>query len=149
VNPFNPQEKLQLADLLDFILFDENNKAVVNDSIYINKSKNKIEIFEDNVLLTEVDQHLKLPSIHLGVIINSKCPSSNKLPSKKSSLELQNQSQEHFEIQTKKIKSKINQDFLNLHFIPPLFGVTMLGNSHGFDPCGDCSGYILWINGRF
>ena len=59
MNPFNPQEKLQLADLLDFILFDENNKAVVNDSIYINKSKNKIEIFEDNVLLTEVDQDLK------------------------------------------------------------------------------------------
>lgn len=34
------------------------------------------------------------------------------------------------------------------NFIPPTFGVTMLGNSHGFDPSGDCSGYILWVNGQ-
>ena len=31
----------------------------------------------------------------------------------------------------------------------PIFGVTILGNSHGFDPKGTTSGYILWINGRF
>ncbi|MDP2435190.1 MAG: cyclic nucleotide-binding domain-containing protein, partial [archaeon] len=28
------------------------------------------------------------------------------------------------------------------------FGVTFLGTSHGFDPHGVCTGYILWINGR-
>ena len=33
-------------------------------------------------------------------------------------------------------------------FNPPLFGVTILGASHGFDPCGSTSGYIFWINGR-
>ena len=33
-------------------------------------------------------------------------------------------------------------------FNPPSFGVTVLGNSHGFDPRGSTSGYVLWLNGR-
>ena len=33
-------------------------------------------------------------------------------------------------------------------FHPPSFGVTVLGNSHGFDKNGATSGYVLWINGR-
>ena len=33
-------------------------------------------------------------------------------------------------------------------FYPPSFGVTTLGNSHGFDASGSVSGYVLWINGR-
>lgn len=31
-------------------------------------------------------------------------------------------------------------------FNPPLFGVTCLGPSHGFDPDANTSGFILWIN---
>lgn len=33
-------------------------------------------------------------------------------------------------------------------FYPPSFGVTVLGNSHGFDKNGATSGYVLWVNGR-
>jgi hypothetical protein len=33
-------------------------------------------------------------------------------------------------------------------FHPPSFGVTVLGNSHGFDKNGATSGYVLWVNGR-
>jgi Metallo-beta-lactamase superfamily len=33
-------------------------------------------------------------------------------------------------------------------FHPPSFGLTVLGNSHGFDMNGSTSGYVLWINGR-
>jgi Metallo-beta-lactamase superfamily len=33
-------------------------------------------------------------------------------------------------------------------FHPPSFGLTVLGNSHGFDKKGSTSGYVLWINGR-
>jgi glyoxylase-like metal-dependent hydrolase (beta-lactamase superfamily II) len=33
-------------------------------------------------------------------------------------------------------------------FHPPSFGVTVLGNSHGFDKNGNTSGYVLWVNGR-
>ena len=35
-----------------------------------------------------------------------------------------------------------------MHFEPPLFGVTVLGCSHGFDPMGITSGYVIWVNGR-
>ncbi|WP_028975222.1 cAMP/cGMP-dependent 3',5'-cyclic-AMP/GMP phosphodiesterase [Spirochaeta cellobiosiphila] len=31
-------------------------------------------------------------------------------------------------------------------FEPPLFGITCLGPSHGFDPTENTSGYILWLN---
>ncbi len=33
-------------------------------------------------------------------------------------------------------------------FMPTDFGVTVLGNSHGFDKSGSISGYVLWINCR-
>ena len=31
-------------------------------------------------------------------------------------------------------------------FVPPLFGITCLGPSHGFDPTNNTSGFIIWIN---
>jgi CRP-like cAMP-binding protein/glyoxylase-like metal-dependent hydrolase (beta-lactamase superfamily II) len=33
-------------------------------------------------------------------------------------------------------------------FEPPLFGITILGFSHGFDPKGKTTGFVLWINRR-
>uniref|UniRef100_A0A7S1BBZ3 Metallo-beta-lactamase domain-containing protein n=1 Tax=Corethron hystrix TaxID=216773 RepID=A0A7S1BBZ3_9STRA len=33
-------------------------------------------------------------------------------------------------------------------FQPPKFGLTVFGNSHGFDAGGSTSGYVLWVNGR-
>ncbi len=31
-------------------------------------------------------------------------------------------------------------------YIPPLFGITCLGPSHGFDPTENTSGFIMWLN---
>ncbi len=28
------------------------------------------------------------------------------------------------------------------NFVPPAFGITILGSSHGMDPTGSCSGYV-------
>jgi CRP-like cAMP-binding protein len=33
-------------------------------------------------------------------------------------------------------------------FVPPVFGITMLGNSHGFDASGTTTGFVLWMNRR-
>lgn len=33
-------------------------------------------------------------------------------------------------------------------FSPPAFGLTVLGASHGFDPAGKTTGFVLWINRR-
>ncbi len=35
---------------------------------------------------------------------------------------------------------------LNETFKPPIFGVTCLGPSHGFDPNDNTSGFIIWLN---
>ena len=29
-----------------------------------------------------------------------------------------------------------------------ILGVTIIGNSHGFEKSGSVSGYVIWINGR-
>lgn len=36
----------------------------------------------------------------------------------------------------------------NVSIIPPDFGITVLGASHGFDPKGSTSGFIIWIYGK-
>lgn len=33
-------------------------------------------------------------------------------------------------------------------FDPPKFGVTILGSSHGFDPNGSTTGFVIWVKGR-
>lgn len=39
----------------------------------------------------------------------------------------------------------LSQEDIDL-FEPPIFGLTVLGNSHGFDMCGSTTGFIIWIN---
>jgi len=46
-----------------------------------------------------------------------------------------------------RLRSSIINRQSNL-FVPPMFGVTVLGSSHGFDPKGSTSGYVLWVNRR-
>ncbi len=47
-----------------------------------------------------------------------------------------------------KLPPLLEKDIVPLAFKPPLFGVTVLGSSHGFDPSGSTSGYVLWVNGK-
>lgn len=42
------------------------------------------------------------------------------------------------------IEPQINQK----RFVPPEFGFTTLGNSHGFDASGATSGFIVWVEGK-
>ena len=39
-------------------------------------------------------------------------------------------------------------DLATAPFVPPSFGVTVLGASHGFDPSGKTTGFLLWMGGR-
>lgn len=39
-------------------------------------------------------------------------------------------------------------DLMPISFGPPSFGVTVLGASHGFDPSGKTTGFLLWMGGR-
>lgn len=44
----------------------------------------------------------------------------------------------------------IDREFPERHqpFMPPLFGVTVIGSGHGFDPKEMTSGFIVWVNRR-
>ena len=42
----------------------------------------------------------------------------------------------------------VDQDAAPISFLPPNFGVTVLGASHGFDPSGKTTGFLLWVGGR-
>ncbi len=45
-------------------------------------------------------------------------------------------------------RSDLDPDEGPMSFLPPTFGVTVLGASHGFDPSGKTTGFLLWIGGR-
>ena len=52
---------------------------------------------------------------------------------------------------TKRSIRRMSTSFTSLNndpesFVPPYFGITMLGNSHGFDPKGTTTGFVVWIN---
>jgi CRP-like cAMP-binding protein/ribonuclease BN (tRNA processing enzyme) len=42
----------------------------------------------------------------------------------------------------------VDPDSSLVPFVPPSFGVTVLGASHGFDPNGKTTGFLLWMGGR-
>lgn len=82
-----------------------------------------------------IEEGLEVAKIkdEVDVIVNSEFLESHNTNSKTSFLSM--------------LADKKNDKKVKL-FEPPLFGVTVLGASHGFDPCGSTSGYIIWINGR-
>ncbi len=45
-------------------------------------------------------------------------------------------------------KAPAEPPVLDKEFDPPLFGMTILGSSHGFDPHGSTTGFVLWVNRR-
>ena len=59
-----------------------------------------------------------------------------------------NATEEDYTDYNEESEPKIPQSPKQSTFHPPSFGVTVLGNSHGFDKNGTTSGYVLWVNGR-
>jgi CRP-like cAMP-binding protein/phosphoribosyl 1,2-cyclic phosphodiesterase len=45
-------------------------------------------------------------------------------------------------------RAPTDPDLMAESFVPPSFGVTVIGASHGFDPSGKTTGFLLWIGGR-
>lgn len=95
------------------------------------------DIDENNFIVGKVkfSGHVRVPD-HLSVT------GFNNVDDDESSSVVTNTSEDIFEA-----KLSIENE-LPPTFHPPSFGVTVLGNSHGFDKSGSTSGYVLWINGR-
>lgn len=45
-------------------------------------------------------------------------------------------------------RAQADPDLVARSFVPPSFGVTVLGASHGFDPSGKTTGFLVWMGGR-
>ena len=120
-NPFNPSEKLKAELFIDFVLWDSKNMAVIKKEVTNSNGKQvevKVEI-EKKIDSYKIYENGKfLLSFEEGVTLKK----------------------DKFHIY-KTLSGESNE-----LFDPPLFGVTMLGSSHGFDACGSTSGYILWVN---
>lgn len=117
-NPFNTSEVLSTKLFIDFILWDTKNTATLRK--YVPSLGREVEV-RINKLTDSYDLYqddMFLVSFEEGVILK----------------------RDNFHI-----FKALSWEHGNV-FDPPVFGVTMLGNSHGFDACGSTSGFILWIN---
>jgi len=47
-----------------------------------------------------------------------------------------------------KPRRKMGRSVKHEPFDFPIFGITMLGTSHGFDPLGTTTGFVIWVNRR-
>jgi hypothetical protein len=89
------------------------------------------------------------------IVGKAKIPSNVKLPESMSVAGFGSNDQLCLSKDLRSLNTMIHQDgitdaksSLPPTFYPPSFGVTVLGNSHGFDAKGSVSGYVLWVNGR-
>lgn len=97
--------KMELSDLIDFIILKDNQPVVFQSVIFTLKKEMNIIHIQDGGDVAKLAWDI--------------------------------------DFQETELKSGEDEEA----FIPPDFGVTTLGASHGFDPKGKTSGFIFWING--
>ncbi|KAL4474591.1 hypothetical protein ABPG73_016094 [Tetrahymena malaccensis] len=175
-NPMNPSEALKVDTLISFVIFDESGVARLNDSngniVEIKKENGNYSIIENGKLLDNIKDEVNLPEGNLFESFGT-ISTDNISHIKDSGQQIGNQFNHDrvtFESPTKSHtknliavwtsklgQMKCIQDIQNFHpeFIdesetitPPDFGVTVLGSSHGFDPKGSTTGFIIWIYGK-
>ncbi len=120
-NPFNPKVKLSLDLFLDFILYDSKGEAKISKQITLNEQRKLVEI--------------KINEKKHGYMIYQ-------------DNEFLTQFSNRIQIYKKKYLIYRNLSEEHIDFEPPLFGVTALGCSHGFDAIDSTSGFIIWVNGK-
>jgi hypothetical protein len=53
-NPLDLSKNINLDDLIDFIIFDEENKAIINPDLYVRKKKGKFYVVQNEKKLFKV-----------------------------------------------------------------------------------------------
>ena len=124
-----------MEHLLDFTIFDNLGFAYIADGLAIKKSNEVFLVLENNQEIASIPDKVSLGTVDLfnEEVYTSKTGLFSKLD---------------YESFSNTKKNVFNEDIADFNFNPPIFGVTVLGASHGFDPKGSVSGYIIWINGR-
>lgn len=133
-NPFNREQPLSIDLLIDFELFDESNSVLLEKKVKIVKEPGAFCILQNGELIAKLKDHVKVRDKRYNDFLNDKRMFvQHGFSSKETHID---------EVSTEK------QEEVTEFFSPPKFGLTVLGASHGFDPKGSTSGYVLWINKR-
>ena len=119
----------------------ENDYDLINHKQHIPDLKKELDYFRGTLKLSDL--------VGFGIFENKKI--------KIKSIEIKINEKDEFEVNDHdkittvpgKIDYKAKYDIgqrLTEPFVPPIFGVTCLGPSHGFDPKDNTSGFIIWLN---
>ena len=116
-NPFLPGELYKIDQFIEFIRFDENSPVSLDSKSEEDKSvKVKIQLKSNMVKVYENETLISSFENKAHLISNN-----------------------FF------VFKSIGEEIIT-EFVPPVFGMTVLGSSHGFDCKGSTSGFIIWIN---
>eukprot|EP00462_Mataza_sp_D1_P019112 CAMPEP_0175137714 /NCGR_PEP_ID=MMETSP0087-20121206/9959_1 /TAXON_ID=136419 /ORGANISM="Unknown Unknown, Strain D1" /LENGTH=874 /DNA_ID=CAMNT_0016420561 /DNA_START=311 /DNA_END=2935 /DNA_ORIENTATION=- len=141
-NPFNPSTNLSVDTLIQFSVFDDEGVANISEHVTIKDCGDEYSVLENGVEITRASSEVILINPHVeqreeeetGIGHNSDSESADEQDKKEQSPCSQGD------------KGKQNVDVP--YFIPPYFGITMLGNSDGFDMTGTTTGFVVWMNRR-
>jgi hypothetical protein len=148
-NPMNPKENMTIDTLISFINFDpKTNVAHVSEEVQIHRKSGLFQIYDHGMMIAEIKDfvEINLPKellLSRENIHNAALYTSNGLQSEGPIDPRASQRKSFQELFLQESDISMEQKFE-----PPAFGVTVLGGSHGFDPKGSTSGYLLWIDGR-
>lgn len=123
-NPFNPAEVLTVDTLISFCKYNKFGVAELGEGVQVKREEERFYIFEDGEEIAKIKDKVE-------ILIDSEI------------------TQQYIEYGLfPGDEDTQTETFLQQQFDPPIFGITVLGCSHGFDPKGSTSGYIVWINKR-
>lgn len=143
-NPFNRSENLQVDTLLSFVHFDNSTATIVTED------GNKVEITEQQneyIIEDNGKQQLSVPMECYPKDIGGNEDKDYFADDANSPLE-GGGSAPGEDFGTLSMDADSAEGGQNYYFQPPYFGITMLGNSDGFDKSGSTTGFVLWINQR-
>lgn len=114
-------DPIEVLNLISFSYFNADGICQLSDDVYIKDHSYGYSVYQDNEpIVTISDEDAR---------------SCNPPPVPKSVLDVN-------------AKTEAIDHELSPAFKLPRFGMTVLGNSHGFDPSGNTSGFVIWINGQ-
>eukprot|EP00003_Mantamonas_plastica_P030628 TRINITY_DN7690_c0_g1_i1.p1 TRINITY_DN7690_c0_g1~~TRINITY_DN7690_c0_g1_i1.p1 ORF type:complete len:635 (-),score=225.39 TRINITY_DN7690_c0_g1_i1:139-2043(-) len=127
-NPFNPGEEMDVDTLLQFTVFDKQDVATIEgkDDEGVDHVVEIKKIVESSVEGNVVYEEYQVWED--GVMLG--------------------EASGHIEHNEFYGLTNYYYQVMQSSFNPPQFAITMLGTSHGFDPCGTTTGFILWVNRR-
>lgn len=115
-NPFLPGKQYEFDQFVELFIFNDRNQVNIEKKVNDKNVRVTIQRTESDIVVMENGAEL------------AKISDSLKL-NQNNYYVCETLGQEEFEL-----------------FNPPVFGFTVLGNSHGFDMCGSTTGFIIWIN---